>query len=143
MSVRDRLTDAQVLYSNGRKEGALLSVLVAVAATSKKRYPSGIKNDSDAFKSLLAEELPRAIGVGKFSVKYRGSMILLQDLLYKYIRCVLTHEAELPDDILFEPSDMLSVNVADESITFSDRLIDVLATIVRNARENEHEFRGN
>ena len=63
-------------------------------------------------------------------------MILLQDLLYKFVRCNLTHEAELPEDIKFVQSEGLSVKVDDDCITFSDRLIDVLATVVSNAEEN-------
>ena len=136
MSIRDKIVDAQLLYANGRKEGALLSVLVAVAATSRKRYPLGTKSDGDAFTSFLAEELPKVIRVGQFNVKFRNKMITIQDLLYKYIRCNLSHEAELPEDIKFEKSDGLSVNVEDDCITFSDKLIDVLATVVGNAEEN-------
>ena len=140
MSVKDRIIDAQLLYANGRKEGALLSILVAVAATARKRYPVGSKADGDAFTSFLAEELPKVIRVKHFNVKFRNEMILLQVLLYKFIRCNLAHEAELPEDIKFEESDGLSVSVDDDCITFSDRLIDVLATVVSNAEENSNEF---
>lgn len=38
MSLFARLDDAQVLYEQGRLHGALLSLLVAIAATSRKRY---------------------------------------------------------------------------------------------------------
>ena len=141
MSVRNRIIDAQLLYANDRKEGALLSILVAVAATSRKRYPVGTKNDGEAFTSFLTEELPKVIRVGKFVVKFRNEMILLQDLLYKFVRCNLTHEAELPEDIKFVQSEGLSVKVDDDCITFSDRLIDVLATVVSNAEENSEEFK--
>jgi hypothetical protein len=37
MSVRNRIDDCQVLLSANRLEGALLSVLLGVAATSRKR----------------------------------------------------------------------------------------------------------
>lgn len=141
MSVRNRIIDAQLLYANDRKEGALLSILVAVAATARKRYPFGTKNDGDAFTSFLAQELPKVIRIGQFNVKFRNEMILLQDLLYKFVRCNLAHEAELPEDIKFETSDCLSVSVNDDCITFSDQLIDVLATVVNNAEENRDEFK--
>jgi hypothetical protein len=39
MSIMTRIEDADLLFQLGRKEGALLLVLIAVAATSKKRYP--------------------------------------------------------------------------------------------------------
>ena len=140
MGIKDRIVDAQILYANGRKEGALLSVLIAVAATSRKRYPSGTKKDSDAFTSFLAEELPKVTGIINWNVNFRYNMILLQDLLYKFVRCNLTHEAELPEDIVFEEGNTLKVCVEDNKITFSDYLIDVLATVVRNAEENSSEF---
>ena len=140
MSVRDKILDAQLLYANGRKEGALLSVLIAVAATARKRYPLGTKKDGDAFISFLAEELPKVIGVGRFYVKFRSEMVLLQDLLYKYVRCNLAHEAILPKDIIFEQGDSLWVNVTDKSITFSDHLLKVLDIVVRNAHENKDDF---
>jgi hypothetical protein len=140
MSVKDRLIDAQILYSNGRKEGALLSVLVAISATARKRYPRMIKNDGDSFQSFLSEELPRIIRIGQFNIKYRNEMVRLEQLLYSYIRCNLAHEAVLPQDIHFEPGDSLKVNVQDDRITFSDHLIDILATAVIQAPENLDEF---
>lgn len=140
MSVIDKIIDAQLLYANGRKEGALLSVLVAVGATSRKRYPLGTKKDGEAFTSFLAEELTKVLRIGQFNIKFRDEMITLQDLLYKFVRCNLTHEAILPEDIKFETSDRLFVDVDDNRITFSDRLIDVLATVVSNAEENKDEF---
>lgn len=140
MSVKDRITDAKVLYANGRKEGALLSVLVAVAATSRKRYPRGTQSDGDAFKSFLAEELPKITPLRHVNVKFRNKMTSLQDLLYKFVRCNLAHEAVMPEDIIFEKGDSLKVRVDDNKITFSDCLIDVLATIVGNAKENSDEF---
>lgn len=140
MSINDKIIDAQLLYANGRKEGALLSILVAVAATSRKRYPSGTKTDHKAFTDFLAEEMPKVTRIQNFNVKYRNKMVSIQELFYKYVRCNLTHEAELPDDIRFETSDQLFVNVDDDCITFSDRLIDVLATVVCNAEENSNEF---
>lgn len=141
MGVKDKIIDARLLYANGRKEGALLSVLVAVAATARKRYPLGTKRDGDAFTTFLSEELPKVIGVGKFMVRFRDETIVLQDLLYKFVRCNLTHEAELPEDIFFVQGNGLTVNVEDDKITFSDGLIDILAKTICNADENKDEFK--
>jgi len=41
IGVQARVEDAGVLADNGRYEGALLMLLIAVAATSRKRYPRG------------------------------------------------------------------------------------------------------
>ena len=140
MSVRERIIDAQLLYANGRKAGALLSILVAVGATSRKRYPKKTKGDRDAFTSFLSKELPKITRVKNFNIKFRGKMVPLQELLYEFVRCNLTHEAELPEDIIFEEWDTLKVSVDDDKITFSDRLIDVLAQTVCNADENKDDF---
>ncbi len=63
MSIRDRLGDAELLLSQGRNDGALLGVLVAVAATSRKRYPDRMPwgdpaQDGSAFISFLLDEHP-------------------------------------------------------------------------------------
>ena len=142
MSIRTRIEDAEFLYKNGRKDGALLSILVALAATSRKRYPKTIKEkDGDAFTTFLGEELTKRIGVGKFMVKFRNKMILLQDLFYKFVRCELAHEAQIPEDIKFTKGDMLRVKVDEKEINLSEKLIDILFDIVIKAEENKEEFK--
>jgi len=138
MSVKDRLEDARLLYAHGRQEGALLSVLVAVAGTSRKRYPKEtIGGDREAFTKFVGEEMKTITGgVKNFHIQFRGDLILLQDLLYRFVRCKLAHEAELPEDIIFEPGDNLRVEVTDTEVFFSDRLIDGLARAVKQAPEN-------
>jgi hypothetical protein len=59
MSIRDRLDDARVLYANGRRDGALLSALIAVAATSRRRYHDA--TDRQAFIRFLLDEHPALI----------------------------------------------------------------------------------
>jgi hypothetical protein len=36
MSVRERIEDAKMLWNAGRKEGAFIMILIAVAATARK-----------------------------------------------------------------------------------------------------------
>jgi len=141
MSVRTRIEDAKFLYKNGRKDGALLSILVALAATSRKRYPKAVKKDRDAFTIFLGEELTKRIGLGKFTVKFRNKMILLQDLFYEFVRCELAHEAQIPEDIKFTKGDMLHVKVDEKEISLSEKFIDILFDIVIKAEENKEEFK--
>ena len=141
MSVRTRIEDAEFLYKNGRKEGALLSILVALAATSRKRYPKVVKKDRDAFTIFLGEELTKRIRVGKFTVKFRNKMILLQDLFYEFVRCELAHEAQVPEDIKFTKGDMLHVEVDEKKIILSERFFNILFDIVIKAEENKEEFK--
>ncbi len=62
MSIVDRLNDARLLFGQGRRDGALLSVLVAVAATSRKRYPRSRFSDEQAFIRFLLDEHPVVVG---------------------------------------------------------------------------------
>ena len=57
MSIPDRLADAELLLRHDRHEGALIMVLVAIAATARKRYPNK-KFDGDAFCTFLVDEFP-------------------------------------------------------------------------------------
>ena len=74
MSLRDRIVDAELLWRNGRTEGALLSILLAVEVTARKRYPRGTKSKTrvskktgkpqkmgggEAFCTFLNEEIRR------------------------------------------------------------------------------------
>jgi len=141
MSIKNRIKDAQILYANGQEEGALLSVLIAVAATSRKRYPRDKMSDKDAFIKFVGEEMKTITGcVQNFNIKFRNKVMPLQNLLYKFIRCELAHEAQLPEDIIFEPGNSLKVSVTDNCITFSDGLIDGLCRAVCNATENKDEL---
>lgn len=98
-------------------------------------------SDKKAFTIFVGEEMQTITGIVRnFSVKFRGQMMPLQDLLYKYIRCSLAHEATLPKDVRFERTKELKVSVTHDCITFSDGLIDGLARAVHNARENQAEF---
>ncbi len=144
MSVRERLEDAQRLFQMGRTQGALLSVLVAVAATSRKRRPLP-ERDGIAFKKFVAEETLAITGgaVLNFFVRFRGREIKLEDFLYRFVRCELAHEARLPDDVEFAdgaaPGD-LAIDVSDSRIAMSNTWMDGLGKAVHFAPENTAEF---
>ncbi|MDB4680249.1 hypothetical protein OAK91_00705 [Planctomycetaceae bacterium] len=57
MSVRTRLEDAKILLSVGRDEAAFVMVLIAAAATSRKRYPRDEWDDSEAFRNFIYDEM--------------------------------------------------------------------------------------
>lgn len=107
MSVTARLEDAKLLYDHGRHEGALLSVLVAAAGTSRRRFPRGTQSrrnpktkmgDGEAFETFVAEEMQR---VGTCAVYFNGQCNSAEKVFYKWLRCSLAHEAELPNEIVF------------------------------------------
>ena len=95
MSIRARIEDALLLWDNGRKEGAFLSALVAVAATSRRRFPDRKSvTDQDAFIQFVEKTLSYRI-----HVEYRGECRPIEQIFYKWIRCQLVHEGGLPVDI--------------------------------------------
>lgn len=92
MSIEDRLQDAELLRDHGREDGALLSLLVAVAALARLEYPN--LGDRVRFETLLRQYHKWTI-----EVEFRGSLVDTDHLLYKWLRCHLVHEAAMPPDI--------------------------------------------
>lgn len=105
MSIKDRVEEAELLWSQGRKEGAWVPALVATAATARKRYPRPM-NDREAFTSFIAD-ITFTIMTGKaggarplhfeFYENTWGDGLTLGDVLYKKVRCSLIHEGELTE----------------------------------------------
>lgn len=96
MSIEDRLTDADLLWKHGRREGALLSVLVAIAATARKAFPE-ITGDRASFEAFMKTTHGWTIGV-----EHRGQVVDLDHLFYKWLRCELVHTGTLPVDLRIE-----------------------------------------
>ena len=92
--VRDRVQDALLLWESGRREGAFICTLIAVAATARKRYSD--QTDRRSFEQFLSDCYP-----GCLQVEFRGKCQPVEHLLYKWLRCQLVHEAGLPTDIQF------------------------------------------
>jgi hypothetical protein len=142
MSIRARVEDAILLWENGRKEGAFLNALVAVAATSRRRFPDrNAIGDREAFVSFL--ETAHAV---RLSVEYRGECLPVEQVFYKWIRCQLVHEGGLPVDIEFMPEafpGMVSVRAGgapDYLLKVSDGWFDYMVGTVAAAPENAAEF---
>ncbi len=109
IGIQARIEDAGVLADNGRLEGALLLLLVAVAATSRKRYPAKPRKnkpkpskpgqpltDREAFTKFLKDEPERwhlTKGQDTF-VSFRGSAHPIEEFLYEYLPCNLVHEGD-------------------------------------------------
>jgi hypothetical protein len=142
MSVEARIEDALLLWKSGRREGAFLVALVAVAATSRKRFTDRkAVTDRDAFERFL-----QAAHNVRLSVEYRGECHPIEHILYKWFRCELIHEGGLPVDIEFfadkEPG-CLSVRAGGKpefvlkvSTSWFQHLIDAVTT----APENKGRF---
>jgi hypothetical protein len=103
MSIADRIADAKLLWDNEHHEGAFLCVLVATAATARKRFPGD--TDKTAFIKFVENSTKVRMGL-----EYKGELQSIEFIFYKFMRCQLVHEGELPPDIKFsqemEPGQM-------------------------------------
>jgi hypothetical protein len=142
MSIRTRLDDAVFLWSADRREGAFMSVLVAVAATARLRHGTAF-GDRDAFERFMTTALPV-----RLSVEFRGELHSIEHVLYKWLRCELVHEAGLPVDIEFMLESKpyaLSVRAGgapDFVLRLSESWFHHLVGAVIKAPENTKELRG-
>jgi hypothetical protein len=94
--IRNRVEDAKLLWAGGRREGAFLVALIAVAATARRRYPS--LGDRESFEAFLFD-----CHTVRITIEYRGKVHPIERILYKWLRCELVHEGKLPVDIQLMP----------------------------------------
>ena len=151
MSVNDRIDDARVLYSQGRRHGSLLSVLIAVTATARKRFPPNTPSrtdpskpmgDIEAFTTFLHDELTR-LGVSlDRPLQYHGRATTLEMLLYRLVRNELAPRADSQLEVQFHPAggDAVEIDVVDDQLIVSDNLLDRLGRTVTQAAENASSF---
>lgn len=153
MSIRARVEDAAILYSIGRPEGSLLAVLIAIAATSRRRRPKGtasvrnpgaLMGDGEAFEAFLNDEMERISRVINFNVEFRGHLHRIEHIFYKWLRCDLAHEATMPSDVAFEPDPKPTVTRTgvrnDGTLVLSHGWLDGLVDAVIHAPENADQF---
>ena len=166
MSVRERIEDAKLLWQTGRKEGAFIMILIAVAATARKRYPKPPKgakpvpegqrpwtgeyaNDGTAFKTFLLDEMDKITGGMKYTVAFpfRGTgKVPLEDILYAHLRCHMVHEGETPPTITFTEPVMKdgksqSVLRLRDPLDLPEFWLWNMARVVTQAPENRDLFR--
>jgi hypothetical protein len=96
MGIRKRIEDAELLWHAGHAEGGLLMALIAVSATARRKYPK--QNDREGFEQLLLDARR-----WRLSLEFRGGQMPIEQLLWKWLRCELVHEGQLPVDIKLMP----------------------------------------
>lgn len=139
MSIKQQVEDAKFLADNGRHLGALTNLMLAVAASSRKTFPKGkTKSISDPNKEMLDSEAFRLfvggrirkilfgdfggpdIGNSGISVNFKGNQYDVAYILYKFYRCELVHEGELPEDIEFvPPSGSSNISILNKGVNVS------------------------
>lgn len=142
MSIRKRIDDAIFLWQNNHFEGALLSTLIAVAATARLRYPDRANvSDKASFEKFLGES-----SRVKTHIEFRGECRPIENIFYKWLRCELVHEGGIPTDIEFIPSEdqnalMIRAGGAPEyKLKLSESWFQHLVGIVVEAPENQGVF---
>ena len=139
MSIKQQVEDADFLAKNGRYLGALTNLMLAVAASSRKTFPKGKSKsledptkkmgDREAFTLFIGGRIRKIlfgdfggpdIGNSGISVNFKGNQYDVAYILYKYYRCELVHEGELPEDIEFSaPSQDKNIAVANGGVSVS------------------------
>lgn len=144
MSIRSRLEDATVLFSAGRREGAFVQVLIAAAATSRKRYKQDEWDDAESFKNFIYDELGVITNGMKYNVAFpfQGRNTPLEDIFYYHLRCQLVHVGAMPATISFtesreENGKKDSVLKLENPLGFPIEWVQTLATAIWLAPEND------
>ncbi len=170
MTIREQVEDASFLAHNGRYIGALTTLMLAVAASARKTFPKGTQSyenpekkmsDRESFTLFLGGRIRKILfgdhggpdkGASGISVNFRGAQHDLAYILYKYYRCELVHDGELPEDVEFNTqkqpgvdlntsSHGLQVSISTGNKMVLDRgWINLLLEAVINARCNSAEF---
>lgn len=139
MTIANRIAKAEDDYRKGDFENALLQVLVATAATSRKRYPT--RPDWDAFETFVRDEFGRGLGDnitlrGVLKVFIGGKMETIEHILYKFLRCELIHTGSVPAVFTFVPGDGIHLAPQTDTLVLSYGIVQALIRMVRNAPEN-------
>lgn len=170
MTIREQVEDASFLAHNGRYIGALTTLMLAVAASARKTFPKGTRSyenpenrmsDRESFTLFLGGRIRKILfgdyggpdnGASGISVNFRGAQHDLAYILYKYYRCELVHDGELPEDVEFNTQKQpeadlnasnrgLQVSISVGNKMVLDRgWINLLLEAVINARCNSAEF---
>jgi hypothetical protein len=140
-----RIQKAEKDYAGGDYEDALIQALIAVAATSAARYPN--LGGRVRFEKLLAEDFGPNLGAnfaikgGFIKVPYKGQQQTVEHIFYKFLRCELLHEADIPPDIEFvDPATGILFTSRDGTLVMGYHLIESLIRAVKRAPENAGLF---
>jgi len=118
----------------------MVFAVVAVAATARKEFPTG--RDRESFEAFA-----RRIRPYRLSIYYRGQLRPIEQILYKWIRCVLVHEADWPVDIEFVPdpapglSTVRAAGLSEDVLQISESWFHDLIFLVRKAAVNYDDFK--
>lgn len=167
MSIRSNVEDAVFLFNNGRPLGALSLILIAVAASSRKRLPKGtqsiespvdekgnkrIMGDGECFRQFLGGRIKNLLfsAGNENDISFKSGWVVefkdkewdLTEVLYKQFRCELIHNSDLPEDFRFIDDNErgMSVGTTADYFTLNYGWLDLLIRAVVDADCNASEF---
>lgn len=168
MTIREQVQDASFLAQHGRHIGALTTLMLATAASARRTFPKRTKSrekpneemsDREAFTLFLGGRIRKILfgdfgapdeGTSGVSVEFRGKQHDIALILYKYYRCELVHDGELPEDVEFVTTSKPGLTIGNRNIQISISVgnklaldhgwIDLLVEAITNARCNGAEF---
>lgn len=170
MAILEQLKDATFLAQHGRYMTSLTTLLLAISASSRRTFPQGTKSranptkemsDREAFTLFLGGRIRKILfgdwggpdeGNSGVAVPFRGAQHDVAYILYKFYRCELVHDGELPEDVEFTSirESGAGVNLckqgmrvsigAGNTMVLDHGWIDLLQEVVKNARCNGAEF---
>jgi len=166
--IKRAVDDADFLISGERYEGALVQLLVAVAASSTKMFPAGTASidapavkpgkfkemgDGEKFKRFLGTRIRKLLLNDPFAPEdgRHGKLIGFvqglphpEEVLYEQYRNAMIHEGQLPEDITFskevEVDNSIGISFGPSGVTFTSGLLTLLRRAVVEAPINGIEF---
>jgi hypothetical protein len=92
IAIKEILDDAIFLYKSGRSKSSLLLLLCLVDAIAKKHYPQ-LRVGKRYCKYLKERFMKMRLNIG-CTIKEKGKVVYLDEIIYEYFRCSLIHEAD-------------------------------------------------
>lgn len=166
--IKRLVDDADFLIKGERYEGALLHLLVAVAASSTKMFPSGTSSidapavkpgkfnemrDGEKFKRFLGVRIRKLLlndpfepedGRHGFLMGFVQGMPHPEEVLYDQYRNAKIHEGKLPQGVTFSADsstgNAIGISFGPTGVTFTTGLLTLLRRAVVEAPINGVEF---
>lgn len=146
MAISARVQEALIKIQEHDVDNAIIQLSIAVDATAKKMYPR--QKNWQRIKSFLMEKrafiwwsllngVPNSNGEFCLSFTNKG-YVSIEEIIYKYIRCSIIHEGELPTSITFDYVEYFKVN-EDSSIIFPVVYLETILLAVISSDVNKAE----
>ena len=160
MSIKEQVEDAVKLAQAGRRHSALVLLLIAIGASSRRMFTKAqVPGDGDAFRQFLGGRLQKILfGVdlgpdfpanSGVLINLNGKPIDLAQALYKFVRNGVVHEGEITTEVEFEDAapvtgimlgGSVNIHMVNGKLRFGNGWLEALVTVISRARCNAREF---